>query len=95
MPSPYIAAGVNQHGLAVVQNESASIKNASHCNDGDQSAAIYAILENYQSVEEVSKAKQKLFADGLANFLIIGDKHEAMFVEVGSEDQYEYQGLKL
>ncbi|GAA4647869.1 hypothetical protein GCM10023116_01310 [Kistimonas scapharcae] len=82
-PYPYIAAGVNQHGLAVVQNESASINNASHFNDGDQSAAIYTILENYRSVADVRQAKQKLFADGLANFLIIGDKHEAILVEVG------------
>ncbi|WP_211824565.1 carcinine hydrolase/isopenicillin-N N-acyltransferase family protein [Kistimonas asteriae] len=91
-PYPYIAAGVNQHGLAVVQNESASINNASHFNDDDQSAAIYTILENYRSVAEVRKAKQTLFADGLANFLIIGDKHEAILVEVGP-DKGSYQTL--
>ena len=92
-PYPYIAAGVNQHGLAVVQNESASINSASHFNDGDQSAAIYTILENYRSVAEVLKAKQKLFADGMANFLIIGDKHEAILIEVGPE-QGSYQILR-
>ncbi len=84
-PFPYIAAGVNQHGLAVVQNESASINDADHFNDADQSAAIFKILENYKTVAEVRKAKEELFADGMANFLIIGDRHQAILVEVGPE----------
>ncbi len=82
-PFPYIAAGINQFGLSVVQNESASINDASKFNDGDQSDAIYNILKRYRSVAEVLADQEALFGNGLANFLIIGDKTEAILVEVG------------
>ena len=82
-PYPYIAAGINEHGLSVVQNEAASVYNPNTFNDADQSVAIYAILANYSSVAEVLADQQTLFGNGLANFLIIGDKSEAILVEVG------------
>lgn len=84
-PYPYIAAGINEHGLSVVQNEAASVYNPNTFNDADQSVAIYAILANYSSVAEVLADQQTLFGNGLANFLIIGDKSEAILVEVGPE----------
>ena len=82
-PYPYIAAGINQHGLAVVQNESASINNAGKFNDPDQSEVLYNVLKRYSSVAEVLADQAALFGNGLANFLIIGDKTEAILVEVG------------
>ena len=84
-PYPYIAAGINEHGLSVVQNEAASVYHADTFNDADQSAAIYTILANYSSVADVLTDQQTLFGNGLANFLIIGDKSEAILVEVGPE----------
>ncbi len=92
-PFPYIAAGINEHGLSVVQNESASILSAYKFNDADQSAVMYAILENYSSVAEVLDDQEKLFGNGLANFLIIGDKTEAILVEVGPKENV-FQILK-
>ncbi len=85
-PYPYIAAGINEHGLSVVQNESASINNADKFNDADQSAAIYAILKGHRSVAEVLENQEKLFGNGLANFLIIGDQSGAILVEVGPKE---------
>jgi|GEM_PF-1798616 len=85
-PYPYLAAGINQQGLSVVQNEAASIYNASTFNDADQSAVIYTILENYSSVADVLADQKTLFGNGLANFLIIGDKTQAILVEVGSTE---------
>ena len=83
-PYPYVAAGINEYGLSVVQNEAASIYNANTFNDADQSAVIYTILENYNSVADVLADQKTLFGNGLANFLIIGDKTQAILVEVGS-----------
>ncbi|USE37675.1 carcinine hydrolase/isopenicillin-N N-acyltransferase family protein [Endozoicomonas sp. SCSIO W0465] len=82
-PYPFLAAGINEHGVSVVQNEAASIYNADTFNNTDQSAVIYTIMENYSSVAEVLADKETLFGNGLANFLIIGDKTEAILVEVG------------
>lgn len=82
-PYPFLAAGINEYGVSVVQNEAASIYHANTFNNADQSAVIYTILENYSSVADVLADKQKLFGNGLANFLIIGDKTEAILVEVG------------
>ena len=42
-------------------------------------------MANYSSVAEVLADQQTLFGNGLANFLIIGDKSEAILVEVGPE----------
>lgn len=89
-PYPFIAAGINEHGLSVVQNESASLTDANEFNDADQSAAIFTILENYSSVAAVLEDKEQLFGNGLANFLIIGDKSQAVLVEVGpNKNQFE------
>ena len=92
-PYPFLAAGINEHGVSVVQNEAASIYNANTFNNADQSAVIYTILENYSSVADVLADQQKLFGNGLANFLIIGDKTEAILVEVGSSTN-SFQILK-
>ncbi|WP_299734324.1 carcinine hydrolase/isopenicillin-N N-acyltransferase family protein [uncultured Endozoicomonas sp.] len=94
-PYPYLAAGINEHGLSVVQNESASINNANQFNDKDQSAVLYELLENYQSVAEVLNDEEKLFGNGMANFLIIGDKTEAILVEVGpNKKQYQIMSAR-
>lgn len=84
-PYPFLASGINEHGVSVVQNEAASIYHPNTFNNADQSAVIYTILENYSSVAEVLADQQKLFGNGLANFLIIGDKTDAILVEVGPD----------
>lgn len=90
---PYIASGVNQKGLAVVQSEAASAEFGEMFTDEDQSKVIYQLLEHYGSVAQVLKDQKKLFSNGEANFLIIGDKHEAILVEVGPKKE-SYQILQ-
>ena len=82
-PYPFIAAGINEYGLTVVNNEASSIYHSSKFNDADQSAVIYKLLKDYRSVNDVLKDKEKLFGDGKANFLIIADEMDAVMVEVG------------
>jgi hypothetical protein len=89
-PFPFITAGINKDGLAVVQNESVSIRNFQHFTNKDQSAVMYTILKHYSSVSAVIKDKDKLFANSNANFLIIADSKEAIMIEIANKNnQYE------
>ena len=86
-PYPLISAGINEHGLSVVQNEAVAVTSAQLAEDAPHgSAVIFNILEGYSSVAEVLADQQRLFGNGYANYLIIGDKTEAILVEIGPEE---------
>ena len=93
-PYPLISAGINEHGLSVVQNEAVAITNAQLAEDAPHgSAVIFNVLEGYSSVADVLADQQALFGNGYANFLIIGDQTEAILVEIGPEEN-AYQILR-
>lgn len=93
-PYPLISAGINEHGLTVVQNEAVAITSAQLAEDAPHgSAVIYNVLEGYSSVADVVADQQTLFGNGYANFLIIGDQTEAILVEIGPEEN-TYQILR-
>lgn len=89
-PYPYIAAGVNDKNLYIVQNEATSQPFTSGYSDSNQSKLIFSILQGYSSVEEVLINQDKIFKNSAPNFLIIGDNAQAILVEIGTKkNQFE------
>ena len=92
-PYPYIAAAANKNGLYIVQNEAAASPVTAGYSDANQSSLIYDIISRYSSVKQVLANKDKIFTHSSPNFLIIGDKHQALLVEIGTHKK-QYRLLK-
>ena len=84
---PYISAGVNQNGLAVVNN-AASGYPVKYDREQGETTTMRNILQHYGSVADVLKHAKKLFSNSLVNYLIIGDPKQIVTVEIGPKGLY-------
>ena len=84
---PYYSAGVNQKGLAVVNN-AADVYPVQYDREQGETSSMKAILKNYTSVAEVLQHAKQLFSTSKVNFLIIGDPKQIVTVEIGPKKQY-------
>ncbi|MBE9610465.1 carcinine hydrolase/isopenicillin-N N-acyltransferase family protein [Chitinilyticum piscinae] len=85
---PGIKAGVNQAGLTVVTAAASGLLRALRATQPGKNGQIARILERYHSVAEVVAAAPALFGSARAGFYLLGDAHEMLLVEVGTEGRF-------
>lgn len=81
----YLSAGINQQGLNIADN---AIHTAATFPYAAGSDLMQEILANYSTVEEVLKAKDRLFTRGAGQNFMIADAKQILMVEIAPAGHY-------
>ncbi|MBV8660410.1 MAG: hypothetical protein JO142_21535 [Burkholderiales bacterium] len=85
---PGLKGGVNEAGVSVVSAEASSLPKAVRDAEVQHHRLLSAILTQYHSLDEVSAHADALFTGNKPVFLLIGDAHGLMRVEIGQDGKY-------
>ena len=85
---PGIKGGVNEAGLSVVSAEASSLSKAVRDAEAQRHGLLTKILTEYRTLDAVATHADILFTGNRPVFLLLGDAHGLMQVEIGQGGKY-------